>query len=81
MKYITRVQTVQERLRVKENNASFEIAALFHRLCGDGKSAVISKLALSLSTLRGRSSNDCTLNLTLDLGFRLTLDYKLVPQF
>ena len=51
MKYITRVQTVQERLRVNKDNASFEIAALFHRLCGDGKSAVISKLALSLSTL------------------------------
>ena len=40
----TRAKTIYERLHSVEKNSKFEIAALFHHLFVEGKSAPISKL-------------------------------------
>ena len=45
----TRAKTIQERLHSVKNNSKFEIAALFHHLYSEGKSAPMSKLELFLT--------------------------------
>ena len=55
-----KVQSEQERLMEDKSMQTLKLPPFFTRLYDDGKSAAISKFALSLSTMR-RSCSDCTL--------------------